>query len=389
MKIFYLSGRMLPSQNSFSVHVMKMAQAFAKAGHDVTLFAQSAGASSQDLFEIYDTEPNFKLHLFSRGNLPIVSRVSQFRGLMQKMRHDSRPDLIYGHDPVALSLFHDGCPIIFELQEMPRHASQGWAIKQILRLANLNAIISVSDALKQDILKLYPEIPPEKIFVAHDGADLLPQLKEENDKITLRGRKNALQIGYTGSLTPGKGINMINRIADLRPDYEFHIVGGKKKQIQRIETNGRRTNVHFYGHREHAEIPSYLSAFDICIAPYQHRALIKTGQNTSRWISPMKIFEYMAAKKPIISSRISVIEEILQHEDTALLPPASDEEKWAQCIDRLATNKAFSETLAYNAHQRLKNLYTWDKRVDAILEHYKATSNNSLPRVNTQTLILR
>lgn len=370
MKIFYLSGTKLPSQNSHSIHVMKMAQAFGKAGHDVTLFAQSTGAVSEDLYGIYDTDPCFKLHLFSGFDVPVLSQLHQYRMLSQTMKIAARPDLFYGHDPLALTLFNDGSPVVFEVHEMPTKPAHSWAFKQLLKSSNLRAIVAVSDALKKDILKLFPEIDPEQIFVAHDGADLIDNLSSHEDDATLRGRKKALNIGYAGSLTPGKGIELINRVAKLRPEYDFHIVGGSKKQIQRIETNDRQSNVYFYGHCEHADVPSYLKAFDICVAPYQHRALIKTGHNTSRWISPMKIFEYMAVKKPMICSKLQVIEEIVQHNHNALLVHASDEQKWAESIDYLAENPDVSEQLTQNAYQSLKDHYTWDKRVEAIFDFY-------------------
>ncbi len=378
MKIFYLSGVKLPSQSSDSIHIMKMAQAFGKAGHDVTLFAQSAGAASEELYKIYDTDPCFKMHLVSGFEIPVISHINQYRTLAQTMKITARPDLFYGHDPIALSLFNDGSPIIFEAQEMPTNAAQGWALKKLLRNENLRAIVAVSDALKKDILKLFPEIDPEQIFVAHDGADLIENLSSLEGEVQLRGRKDALNIGYAGSLTPGKGMELINRVARLRPEYDFHIVGGTKKQIQRIETNDRQPNVYFYGHCEHSEVPAYLKAFDICVAPYQHRALIKTGHNTSRWISPMKIFEYMAIQKPMICSKLQVIEEIVQHDKTALLVAASDETKWAESIDYLAEHPDVAESIANNAYQSLKDHYTWDKRVDAIFDFYARAKSQAV-----------
>ena len=378
MKIFYFSGVKLPSQNSDSIHVMKMAQAFGKAGHDVTLFAQSVGAASEELYEIYDTEQCFKMHLVSGLDLPFLSHVNQYRTLAQTMKTTARPDLFYGHDPLALTLFNDGSPIIFEAHGMPTKPAQGWALKQLIKNKNLHAIVAVSDVLKKDLLTLFPEIDPEQIFVAHDGADLIENLSSLEGEVQLKGRKNALNIGYAGSLTPGKGIELIHRIARLRPEYDFHIVGGTKKQIQRIETNDRLSNVYFYGHCEHAEVPSYLKAFDICVAPYQHRALIKTGHNTSRWISPMKIFEYMAIKKPMICSKLPVIEEIVRHNETALLVAASDEEKWAETIDYLAENPDAAEKIADNAYHSLEDHYTWDKRVEAIFDFFSRSKTQAV-----------
>ena len=77
MKIFYMSGTRLPSQDSHPIHVMKMAQAFGKAGHDVTLFAQGSGAASEDLFEIYFSL-NLKIRKKILNSYKLFSKTMEF-----------------------------------------------------------------------------------------------------------------------------------------------------------------------------------------------------------------------------------------------------------------------------------------------------------------------
>ena len=372
MKIFYFAGTKLPSQNPHSIHVMKMAQALGKMGNDVTLFAKSVNsAASEDLFKIYDSEPCFKLYLSAHFGVPLIAGATRLLDLSQKIARLDKPDLVYGHDCIALALFTPSdVPIIYEMHRIPLLSAHQLAFSRILKRQNLKAIVVVSDVLKAELLKRYPEILPETVFVAHDGADLIEHLTstEDDTKNPLRGRPSALNVGYAGSLTPGKGMALISRLAKIRPQYDFHILGGTKKQIQKLETHSRLPNIYFYGHRDHSEVPQYLNAFDICVAPYQHRALIKTGNNTSRWISPMKIFEYMAVKKPIICSKLSIIEEILEHGHNAILVAASDDEKWAETIDMIKDNPEEAALLGGHAHESLADKYTWDKRAQAIME---------------------
>ena len=82
----------------------------------------------------------------------------------------------------------------------------------------------------------------------------------------------------------------------------------------------------------------------------------------------MKVFEYMAAQKPIICSNLPTIHEILEHEHNALLLPASDEHKWGEAIDMIKDNPEEGQKLAHNAHGDLKEKYTWDKRAQAITD---------------------
>lgn len=370
MKIFYFSGTKLPSENAHSVHVMKMAQAFAKAGHDVTLYAKSINNASQtDIFEIYDVQPIFDLHLTPYIPIPVIGSGTRLMKVSNAVSKKGKPDLAFGHDLIALAMLaRRNVPVMLELYELPRFAAHTTALKSLIYSRNLKGIVTVSDVLKTEILKKYPEIESEEIFVAPDGADLIENIaaNETNSNI-LRGRPDAYNVGYAGSLHPGKGLALITRIAKTRPEYDFHVVGGNRKQVQKLETTNTLKNVYFYGHRDHAQIPRYLKAFDVCVAPYQHRALIRTGRNASRWISPMKVFEYMAAQKPVICSNLPVLQNILKHSKNAILLPSSDEDKWAQAIDELKAHPDLARRLAMNGYESLKNHYTWDKRVEAII----------------------
>lgn len=379
MNILYFSGIKLPSRSPQSVHVMKMAQAFYNAGHNVTLYAKSAlNAKAEDIFRIYDIDTPFKIDLTSHTRFPLLPNMRRLIGLRAAKEDKNKaqhPDLIYGHDVFALA-FHAyyAKNVIFEMHELPALPAHKLAFAKLLKQKNLKGIITASDTLKSDLLKAYPEIYPEQIFVAHDGADLINNIQEDMKSSNSLKGKNILNVGYAGSLTPGKGLALISRIAKIRPDYDFHILGGKRSRIKLLQEQNKCNNIHFYGHRDHAEIPSYLNLFDVCVAPYQHRALIKTGRNTSRWISPMKIFEYMAAKKPIICSNLPVINDILKHDYDALLLPPSDEEKWAETLDLLHSSSDLCETLAVNAYKSLKENYTWDKRIHAIISFCKISS---------------
>lgn len=362
MKIYYFSGSKIPSQDAESVHVMKMAQALAKCGHDVTLYGRSiAQVSAEELYSSYDTDPCFSIRLSSSVIPPALSAIKTFR--------DGHPDLAFGHDVFALTrAAREGIPVVYEAHDFPRNRMSKMSLIKLLKSDKLKAIITVSDILKQQYLNNFNTLKPEQIFVAHDGADLIDYLDRPAKQLDhLKGRADAYNVGYAGSLHPGKGLALISRIARIRPEYDFHVLGGTQKQVQRLQTENKLKNIHFYGHRDHAEVPAFLKAFDVCIAPYQHRALIKTGRNTSRWISPMKLFEYMAAGKPILCSNLPIIQEIITNDYNGILLPASDEEEWAETIDELRDDPEICKALGKNAYESLKDNYTWDKRAAAVL----------------------
>jgi hypothetical protein len=104
MKILYFSGTKLPSQNAQSVHCMKMAQAFARAGHAVTLFAKSVpDVETDEIFKAYNTEQIFTLELSSFAKIPLLSGAARWMDMSEKVKRAGEADLVYGADPVALA----------------------------------------------------------------------------------------------------------------------------------------------------------------------------------------------------------------------------------------------------------------------------------------------
>ena len=371
MHILYFSGVTLPSTQAASVHVMKMAQAFAKAGHDIELYARGKpGVRAEQVFARYGIDAPFTLHLSPFVKIPVYSDAKPLRKI--KGRRTKRPDLVFGRDPVALALFcPSDIPILFEADAPPEGTSGHWAFLKLLRQPNFRGIVTQSDVLKQSLLHRYESLSAEQVFVAHDGADLKEFIfAQESDASILKGRPGAFNVGYAGSLHPGKGVELIERIAKICPEYDFHVLGGTKWQLHKLRGKDLPGNMYLYGYKPHVEIPAYLKTFDVVLAPYQHHALIRTGRNVSRWVSPMKLFEYMAAGRPILCSDLPVIHEILTDKKNALLIPAAEEQKWAQKIRFLQQNPAIAARLTEQAHADLGAKYTWDKRALAVLDFF-------------------
>ncbi|MCB1840738.1 MAG: glycosyltransferase family 4 protein [Alphaproteobacteria bacterium] len=371
MRIYYFSGASFPSPEARSVHVIKMCEAFGKAGHDVTLFAMGSPYLDPDaVFKAYDVTGSFTLSLSHDVKLPLLSGYKRMRHIAEKMKALGAPDMVYGRDPIALALFSpQQVRVVFEASQVPQHKAEYVAISRLIKRPGFCGIIALSDALKQIYLKKYPSLRPEQIFVAHDAADIPHNISGTALPVqSLKGREEAPKIGYAGTLHQGKGLSMILRIAPLLPDYDFHVVGGSKEELARIRKNTPPANVIFYGYRPHAEVAGYLKAFDIVLAPYQHQALIKTGKNISRWISPMKVFEYMAACKPIIASDLQILREFLTHEQNALLMTVGDPLAWVEAIKRLHHDPELCRRLSENAFADLKKNFTWDMRVKTVLD---------------------
>ena len=89
----------------------------------------------------------------------------------------------------------------------------------------------------------------------------------------------------------------------------------------------------------------------------------------------MKLFEYMAARKPIICSDIPALKEIITHGRNGLMASPDDPTAWADALCDLAKSAAFREALGHEGHRDIQNKFSWDIRADNILNFIQKNVN--------------
>jgi glycosyltransferase involved in cell wall biosynthesis len=99
--------------------------------------------------------------------------------------------------------------------------------------------------------------------------------------------------------------------------------------------------------------------------PYQRQVAASSGGDISRYLSPMKLFEYLACERPIISSDLPVLREVL-HAGNSILLPCDDIDAWVSAMHELETNSGLCRRLAARGHQEAQQ-YTWEARARKIL----------------------
>ena len=108
--------------------------------------------------------------------------------------------------------------------------------------------------------------------------------------------------------------------------------------------------------------------------PYKREVSVSSGgSDTSGWMSPMKMFEYMATRRLIISSDHAVLREVLS-EQNALLCDPEDVDAWETGIRKAVTDVGWRERLADRAYQDVKQ-YTWRNRVKRIFQALGLNTN--------------
>lgn len=136
---------------------------------------------------------------------------------------------------------------------------------------------------------------PSSVDAGHFRAALDPRIEADDLERLPRPR-----LGFYGVIDERMDLELLGALAEARPTWQIVLVGPVVKVDP--ETLPRAHNIHYLGQRSYAELPSYLAGWDVCLLPF---AL----NESTRYISPTKTLEYMAAEKPIVSTPIADVVE--------------------------------------------------------------------------------
>jgi UDP-galactopyranose mutase len=103
------------------------------------------------------------------------------------------------------------------------------------------------------------------------------------------------RLGFYGVIDERFDIHLLRQIADMRPDWQFVMVGPVVKIAP--EDLPRAANIHYVGGKTYEQLPSYLSGWDVALMPF-------AMNESTQFISPTKTPEYLAGGKPVVSTPI-------------------------------------------------------------------------------------
>ena len=171
----------------------------------------------------------------------------------------------------------------------------------------INGLIEKSNLVivtAKTLFERYQSKAGRKIFHVPNGVDL--ELFSKASKETpadLRNIKRPI-IGFVGVLFSFIDYDLITYLADKNKDYSVVLVGpverwGTRESIEKLK---ERKNIYLLGKKNKEEIPSYISQFDVCMNPF------KVDQ-VSRSVNPVKVYEYLACGKPVVSVKMEALKE--------------------------------------------------------------------------------
>ena len=281
-----------------------------------------------------------------------------------------RADAYYSRDPLS-TLLLAAAPssirrkAIYEAHTFPaspsRQRSHLWAIKRI------GGVVSISEGLASEYRSR--GVPESRILVAPDAVDLsrfsqMPGRQESREQLGIP--EDLKVVCYTGHLYRWKGAHALAEASRRLPgDYLVKIVGGTADDVREFRSyldERGLTRVKLEGWVPPEKVIPYLAAADVLVLPNS-----ASDVRSSHYTSPMKLFEYMAARRPIVASRLPSLEEVLRHEENALLVDPDNPAALAEGIQRAASSEPLAKRLVEQAWDEVQG-YSWEARARRILD---------------------
>lgn len=367
------SASRIPSLAANSIQVMRMADAFAGLGHDVTLLVPSGRGELgelqiTDVRAFYGVSTSFRI---ARAPTPGGGRWAEMLFALAARQHATAGakgrswDLILSrHALSTVLLVRAGIRHVYEAHHLRLRGRVDHWLLPALRSPTVERVVAIAETLAVELAN--HGVPRARILVAPDaGPDALPAGPDPRGEPRPAG--TTLRCLYAGSLDPLKGLPTLLAAAEALPEVEFLLLGHCGSELT---SNRVPANVRLSGAVPPMAVMAELGAADVLLLPHAAAA-------AARYLSPLKLFEYLAAGRAIVASDLPAFREILTHDENALLVPPDDPGALAQAIALLGRDPALRARLA-SAARVLAAQHTWRGRAAKILAALPTPSRNRL-----------
>ncbi len=380
-KIVCVSASQVPSSTANSIQAMKACQALAQLGHEVHLLVPGRMSIPwEELADHYGLKQRFEVEW-----LPANPRLKRYDfGLAAVRRAQAlKGDLLYAWPPQAALLgLIGGMPVILEMHGIPEGRLGPAVFGLFLKLrparrygaGGNKRLLPITQALV-DLLEgqFGYHFALGEVVISPNGVDLerYANLPEPAAARRALGLPEALTAGYTGHLYAGRGMGLLLELARRFPQVSFLWVGGRPEDVsawrQRL-ADEKIGNVSLAGFVPNSRLPLYQATAEILLMPYERQIVGSSGGDSAAYASPMKMFEYMACGRAIVSSDLPVIREVLD-ETSAVFCPPEDPEAWSRALQSLISDPSRRANLARRAQEAVEH-YTWIERARRALEDF-------------------
>jgi len=345
--------------------MFELADNLTKLGHDVHMILPRIGNPESQTMAYVATIPFIDVPVLRPLSFHFFSSLYLFATIWRKT------DLLYVRQmnsflPSLIARITDR----YTIYEIPNDPFIDYQTVPLIRRLFQQAMDCLSISLSDRVVVLSEwskarlhqlgRVEESKIIVTPSGTDteLFRPLPKDECCRKLNLDSSFFYVGFIGTFAPYQGVDTLISVAPnilkQHQKTKFLLVGDgqmRKEWMDMIKENGLEEAFILTGHIPYKEMPAYIGAMDVCVAPHK---------GDSNQASPVKLFDYMACGKPIVASDLAVVREITAQADCALLCPASNPGQLAKAIITLAMDSKMRTVLGQ--HGRTYAIANYDRQ---------------------------
>ncbi len=372
MHFITIANTRIPTEKAHGYQISKVCEELAMLGVKTELWLPSRRATTEEsVFEFYGLEKNFSVRKLGFGD---AFRFEKYLGratfFLQSLiffaalvfTRVPKDSVIYTRNPEIAWLFSlRGRKVFYNAHSFPssKHGLLRfflWRVKGIVcnshgteeafREAGYKNTITLSNGVA---LEQFIDLPPKN---------------ELRKKFELPEQKKIVL--YVGHFYTWKGVDVIFEAAEKTKDNDmilYVLVGGTPKDFAKYDALRQErglANVLLFSYKKKTEIPAFLSCADVLLLPN-----VPVTEESEKYTSPIKMFEYMASGTPIVASRLPSLEEVL-NDNNAVLVKAGDSEALLAGVRRILDDEIFAHMLGAQAKRDVSGR-TWRAHAEALL----------------------
>jgi len=372
VELIYISNARIPSEKANSYQSVQMCNSFSKVLDSVEMWVPNSKNNKEmepyisNPFCFYNIQKTFEVKKLFTIDLWLLKSFNEFvwanikavffacSVLISLNKRSSA--VVLTRDPHILRMLYVAKKIGI-IGNKYYYEAHKFSIRLLPDIKYSDGLIVINNYLKE----LYEKQCVSNVLVAHDGVNLDEYSEVENYKYS-KAKKRPILL-YTGNLFKWKGVQtLVDSLDYINIDVELIVVGGSPEVLkefrQYVKDNGAQ-NIVIVGFIPKKETIKYIKKADVLLLPNSSK------DKMSLYTSPLKLFEYMASKRPIIASKLPSICEILDDGVNALLFNPDSPNDLADVI-KYALENDCSDIVDKAYHDVFQ--YTWDKRAARIHE---------------------
>ncbi|MDC0521697.1 hypothetical protein OAN46_00070 [Candidatus Pelagibacter sp.] len=337
MNISYISNSSCPSSLPSSLQIVKTCEFLSKHKNQVNLIIPNTGDAKLSLNKFYDIKFKFNVIRINKfQKFPLGINYYLF-SLISFLKAKKISDLIITRNffvTFLCSIFKKKCVIELhgDLSNESRINRFIFSIFKVLNFKSIHKVICISKSIKTKFIKEKYVKDTKKVLVLPSGSSLKMKYK-----ISLNIKR--LKLGYFGTINPSRGIKVILKLAQNDKKNDYYIFGGSKNQIMDLKKKYILKNLYIEPHQNIKKVKYKMKEMDILLMPYSNKVTVSGNvSDTTNYMSPLKLFDYMSTGRLILSSNLNVLKEVVNENQCIFINNYLNPFSWLLEIKKIEKN---------------------------------------------------